>query len=104
MALVVFGLIEATTLGWWRPKSDFTILGWTWPQTASISLAPIALVVGAAFLALFIVWERHRARVNRDALLDLSLFRIRTFSWGNITAAAVSAGEFALVFLLLSIW
>jgi len=100
MALVVFGLIEATTLGWWRPKSDFTILGWTWPQTASISLAPIALVVGAAFLALFIVWERHRARVNRDALLDLSLFRIRTFSWGNIAAAAVSAGEFALVFLL----
>lgn len=100
MALVVFGLIEGNALGWWQPETDFTVFGLTWSKTAAISIAPVALFVGLAFLALFILWERHRARVGRDALLDLTLFRIPTFTWGNITASAVSAGEFALVFLL----
>lgn len=30
----------------------------------------------------------------------MTLFRIRTFSWGNLAAAAIAAGEFALVFML----
>lgn len=100
MALVVFGLIEGTSLGWLRPKADFTLFGRTWPATAPISIALVALIVGIVLLGLFIVWEGHRARVRRDALLDLTLFRIPTFSWGNITATTVAAGEFALVFLL----
>lgn len=100
MALVVFGLIEGTSLGWWTPTTDFTVLGLTWPATAPVSIAPVAIALGLVFLGLFVLWERHRARNGRDALLDLTLFRIRTFSWGNTTAMAVAAGEFALVFLL----
>lgn len=100
MALVVFGLIEATALGWWTPKDDFTVLGLTWPQTAPVSPVPVALAVGVVFLLLFVRWEMHRARVGRSALLDLTLFSVPTFTWGNITATAVAAGEFALVFVL----
>ena len=100
MALVVFGLIEATALGWWTPKTDFTLWGFTWPQTWPVSPAPVAILVGLVFLALFVRWELHRARVRRSALLDLTLFRVPTFSWGNLTAMAVAAGEFALVFVL----
>ncbi len=51
-------------------------------------------------LGLFVGWERHRANNGRSALLDLTLLRIPTFTWGNLTATAVSAGEFALVFVL----
>ena len=100
MALVVFGLIEATTLGWWTPRTDFTLWGFTWPQTWPVSPVPAAIVVGLVFLGLFVRWELHRARVRRSALLDLTLFRVPTFSWGNLTAMAVAAGEFALVFVL----
>ncbi len=100
MALVVFALIEGNALGWWMPVSDFAALGFTWSRTAPISLAPVAFAVGLVFLALFVLWERHRAHNGRDALLDLTLFGIPTFAWGNITAFAVAAGEFALVFVL----
>ncbi|AXH98072.1 MFS transporter [Ornithinimicrobium avium] len=100
MALLVFGMIEATALGWWTPKADFTVLGLTWPVTAPVSPVPVALAVGVLFLLLFVRWEMHRARVGRSALLDLTLFSVPTFTWGNLTATAVAAGEFALVFVL----
>jgi hypothetical protein len=61
---------------------------------------PVCLAVAAVALTLFVVWERHRERVQRDALLDLHLFSLRTFSWGNVTAAMVAVGEFAIIFVL----
>lgn len=97
---LVFGVIQGPDLGWWKPKTDFTIFGWTWPSTAGISLVPITLAVAAAALSLFVVWERHREKVRRSALLDLNLFRLATFSWGNTTAAMVAVGEFAVIFVL----
>ncbi|MEO7068945.1 MAG: MFS transporter [Nostocoides sp.] len=100
LALITFGLIEGSRLVWWRPLADFRALGLTWPHTAAVSIAPVALVVGVVSMGLFVRWEQHRARVRRDALLDLSLFTVPTFTWGNLTAAAVAAGEFALVFVL----
>lgn len=100
MALLVFAFIEGESLGWWRPKTEFHALGLTWSADAPVSVVPVALLLGGVFLALFILWERHRAGNGRDALLDLSLFRIRTFAWGNVTALAIAAGEFAVVFVL----
>ena len=66
----------------------------------AVSPVPVAFFIAAIALTLFVFWERHRKRVARAALLDLSLFRLPTFSWGNVTAATVAAGEFALVFVL----
>lgn len=97
---LVFALIEGNQLGWWRPRAPLTVLGLTWPTTAPISIVPVLALVGAVFIGLFVLWERHRARVQRDALLDLALFRTPTFAWGNLTAATVTMGEFALVLVL----
>ncbi|GAB3623481.1 DHA2 family efflux MFS transporter permease subunit [Mariniluteicoccus endophyticus] len=97
---LVFALIEGNQLGWWRPKEQLTVLGLTWPTTAPVSPVPVLAVLGVAFIGLFVLWERHRARVRRDALLDLDLFRTPTFAWGNMTAMAVAMGEFALVLVL----
>lgn len=97
---LVFAVIEGPDLGWWTPASEFVVFGWTWPADAPISIIPIMFVVAATALVLFVVWERHREKVRRSALLDLNLFRLRTFSWGNITAAAVAVGEFAIIFVL----
>src|SRR5699024_107893 len=51
-------------------------------------------------IGLFVIWERHREKVQRSALLDLGLFNFPTFSWGNLTAAMVAVGEFAIIFVL----
>lgn len=97
---LVFAVIEGPDLGWWIPKSDLDIFGWVWPKTAPISAVPVAFGIAAVALVLFLVWERHREKVRRAALLNLNLFALRTFSWGNITAGAVAVGEFALLFVL----
>ena len=97
---LVFAVIEGPDLGWLTPKSDLAIFGWTWSKDAPISAVPVAFGIAAVALVLFVVWERHRERVRRSALLDLDLFTLRTFSWGNVTAAAVAIGEFAIIFVL----
>lgn len=97
---LVFGVIQGPDFGWWKPKGDVQLLGFTWPETAPISVIPVCFLVAAVALTLFVVWERHRAKVERSALLDLDLFRLPTFSWGNLTAAMVAIGEFAIIFVL----
>nr|WP_274635709.1 MFS transporter [Microbacterium bovistercoris] len=99
-ASLVFVVIEGPDLGWWRPQESFTVFGLTWPQTAAVSPVPVLIVVAAVSLVGFIGWERSRARAGRQALLDLTLFRLPTFTWGNVTAGTVAVGEFALVFVL----
>lgn len=97
---LVFAVIEGPDLGWWAPKGAFELFGWTWPAAAPVSVVPVALGIAGIALALFIIWERHRARVRRSAILDLGLFSFPTFSWGNLTAAMVAVGEFAILFVL----
>ncbi|MCW4459041.1 MFS transporter [Microbacterium sp. MPKO10] len=98
--LLVFGLIEGEALGWWTPTAPLTIFTWTWGTDAAISAVPPALLLGAASLVGFVLWEVRRARLNRSAILDLSLFRVRTFRWGNLVALCVAIGEFGLLFAL----
>lgn len=97
---VVFAIIEGPSMGWWAPTRDETILFWTWPQSAAFSMVPVTGLLGLLAIGVFLWWERHRARVQRSALLDLSLFSLPRFTWGNVTAAMVAAGEFALIFVL----
>ncbi|MGB3413745.1 MAG: MFS transporter, partial [Microbacteriaceae bacterium] len=97
---IVFAVIEGPDLGWWTPKADFNLFGFVWPKTAAVSLVPILLFVGIVALVLFVLWERHRGRNGRSALLDLKLFALPTFSWGNLTAGMVAVGEFAIIFVL----
>lgn len=97
---LVFAVIEGPDLGWWTPKADLVVFGWTWSADAVVSAVPVAFAVAAVALVLFVVWERHREKVQRAALLDLGLFSYSTFSWGNLTAGMVAVGEFALLFVL----
>ncbi|RMI35780.1 MFS transporter [Nocardia stercoris] len=96
----IFALIEGQQLGWWRPISEFSVFGLHWPRHAPVSAVPVTGLIGLVALVLFVVWERHRARGGRSAILDLSLFAIPTFSWGNLTALTVAIGEFGLLLVL----
>ncbi|MGO3147429.1 MAG: DHA2 family efflux MFS transporter permease subunit [Leucobacter sp.] len=97
---LVFAVIEGPNLGWWTPAKSLSFFSWEWPIDSPVSAVPVAFGIAIVALTLFIVWERHRAKVQRSALLDLHLFSFSTFSWGNITAAMVAVGEFAIIFVL----
>src|SRR5699024_10565164 len=97
---LVFAVIEGPDLGWWSPTGTFTVAAWSWPGDAVVSPVPVAFAVAAVALVLFVLWERHRARVHRSALLNLGLFSFPTFSWGNVTAMMVAVGECAIIFVL----
>lgn len=82
LGLPVFALIESGRFGWGSP----VILG--------------AVVLGAAGLTAFLLWERRVA----SPMLPLSIFRQRDFSAGNVATAfiygGVAVGTFALALFL----
>ncbi|WP_152570139.1 MFS transporter [Bifidobacterium bombi] len=99
-AFLIFGLIEGETYGWWRPTGTFSIGGFTWGQAWPVSIIPVCIVLGVLFFAWFIHTESSRASRELPVMLDLTLFRIPTFSLGNIAACAIAAGQFAVIFVL----
>ena len=94
---LVFGLIEGRNYGWWSPTGEAPL------DIAGISPVPWAFLLAVAALAGFILVERSRTSAGKGVILDLSLFRIRSFGNGNLTALIVSFGEFGLI-LSLPLW
>lgn len=100
-AAVVFGLIEGQDLGWLKPIAPLAIARHVlYPKTMAISIVPLAIVLGLIALVSFVLWEQRREDRGQAVLLNISLFKIKTFAWGNLTATVVAAGEFALMFIL----
>lgn len=100
LAALVIGIIEGTTLGWWTAHAPLAIGPLSLTGPAGLSLTPVLILAGLALLAVFVLVESRRAAAGRGVLLDLTLFRLPGFAWGNVTAAAVAVGEFGLLFVL----
>ncbi len=98
-AALVFALIEGETYGWWSPSRRFAIGAVRWPAGWP-SPIPLICAVGVASLAAFVLVELSRRRRGRAVLVDLSLFRIRSFSAGLGAIFMVSLGEFGILFVL----
>jgi EmrB/QacA subfamily drug resistance transporter len=96
---IVFAMIEGQRYGWWTPTNPFTIGAWEWPS-ASISIVPVAGILGVAALVLMLFVENARAKAGKIVILDLKLFRIKSFGAGNAVAVIVSLGEFGLLFAI----
>jgi EmrB/QacA subfamily drug resistance transporter len=80
---VTYGMIEAGQKGW----------------DHAVPLA--ALAVGSALLAGFVLQQRRRARrPGASTLIDLGLFRSRSFTWGTLMAANVSFVMLGLLFVV----
>jgi EmrB/QacA subfamily drug resistance transporter len=95
---IVFGLIEGRNYGWFSSLQSVDLIGFTWDYP--ISIVPVAFLLGAGMLALFIKVEVDRNRQGKAVLLDLRLLAIPSFRNANIAAAIVSLGEFGLLFAL----
>lgn len=98
VGLLVFGIIEGQSYGWFL-TTDAMVLGpleWTFSPSPSFT----ALVLAAGLLGSFIALERSRKSKGKSVLLDLSLFGVKSFRYGSLTGIIVSLGEFGLLFAL----
>ncbi len=102
LGLIVYGLIEGQQFGWWTAIAEFD-LGPISIGVGGLSVVPIALVAGCVLLLLLVTWERHQSALGKASLLDLSLFRIRRYGFGNVVALVVSLGEFGVLYVL-TLW
>jgi EmrB/QacA subfamily drug resistance transporter len=94
---IVFALIEGLRYGWITPIATFQIGSWTWPLE-SLSIVAVAALLGVLALVLFVLLEWRRVQAGKVVVVDLRLFRIKTFGAGNVVALVVSLGEFGLLF------
>jgi len=98
-ATLVFGLIEGEHYGWWSQAASLTLGPWTWPASWP-SVVPLTFAIAVVSLFAFTFVEAARARRGKVVLVNLDLFRIRSFAAGNVAVTAVSFGEFGLLFVL----
>ena len=97
---LVFGLIEGRVYGWWEvTKNQFAVGDFKWP-TEGISIIPVSLAISAISFVLFVLWEKRRERAHKNVILDLDLFKIRSFRNGSIAALIISMGEFGILFAI----
>lgn len=98
LSMIVFALIEGDTYGWWNAIKPFS--AGPWQYDGRISIVPIAILTGLVLVGLLILWSAHRSRIGKTALIDLSLFAIPRYGFGNVVALVVSLGEFGILFVL----
>jgi MFS transporter, DHA2 family, multidrug resistance protein len=82
LVLLTYGIIEAGERGWGSP------------------VTVVAIVAGTLVLVGFVAWEGRLIRAGRRPLVDLELFRSRSFRWGTILSTLLS---FALIGLLFAV-
>jgi EmrB/QacA subfamily drug resistance transporter len=101
MFLIVFGLSEGGTYGWWRPLADFSAVGdMLWPASSPVSIIPVVTAVGMLLLGAFVALELRKSRLRRDPLFELTLLRTKTFRYGLMTVVVLAMGQLGISFVL----
>ena len=101
MFLLVFGISEGASYGWWTPMKTFTIAGGDlWPTTMVISIVPLSFLLSIAALTGFYRVQRRKEREGRDPLFEFSNLRRRGFRYGILTLLVVAMGQVAFLFIM----
>ena len=83
LVALMYGVVEAGEVGW----SDPSTLAW--------------LIGGLLILAVFVAWERRLgSRPDGEPLVDLTLFRTPSYTWGVVCTAFGVFGLFGAMFAL----
>jgi EmrB/QacA subfamily drug resistance transporter len=101
MFLLVFGLSEGATYGWFKPIQDFSIGSTTvWSVSRSVSMIPVIFAAAATVLFGFYRFERRKERMNRGPLFEFGQLRHKTFRYGLLTTVVLAMGQLGLLFVL----
>jgi EmrB/QacA subfamily drug resistance transporter len=93
----VYGIIESSTYGWWKAKETYEIFGKTF-ELGGYSITPIAMAVGVALIALFVLWQGKIEKLGKTPLVSLSIFKNKQFMSGMLTTGIMSLGQSGLIF------
>lgn len=97
--LVVFGLSQGETYGWWVPIRSFTLAGRdVWPTSAPVSIVPFAFLAGVVLLYAFVRSELTLERQGRHPLFEFSQFRLHTFRYANIANFSMAFAQLGVSF------
>lgn len=97
MLAFVYGIIEASTYGWWTAKKAFEIFNNTY-QLWGYSITPFAIGLGLILLTAFLLWEKRIERLGRMPLVSLHLFSNKPFVSSVVTTTIFSLGQAGLIF------
>jgi len=101
MLLLVFGISEGSTYGWWRPMSTFTVAGLElWPTDRPVSVVPVAFLLSALLLTAFVRVELTKERAGRDPLFECSNLRRRGFRYGLATLVVLAMGQTSFLLVI----
>jgi EmrB/QacA subfamily drug resistance transporter len=75
LALIVFGVLQASNWGWLAPRSSPI-------EPFGFSLTPFVIAAGALVLGGFVSWERRREEHGLAPLVHLGMLRIRALRGG----------------------
>ncbi len=76
LALIVFGVLQASNWGWLKPLDSPL-------EPFGFSLTPFVIGAGALVLAIFAAWERRREEAGLAPLVHLRLLRVPTLRGGT---------------------
>ncbi len=97
MLALVYGIIEASTYGWWLAKTPFIAFGQTYGLWG-YSITPFAIFIGALILSLFMMWEKRIERLGKTPLVSLHLFSNKQYVSSVTTTALFSLVQAGLIF------
>ena len=84
LGLMVFAILRSSVWGFVQPRNPPTIDG-TEITPLGFSPVPFLVLAGLALLAAFIAWQRRRARLGQDQLLDPTMLRVAQLRAGLST-------------------
>ena len=99
LALIVLGVLNSSTWGWFLPKEGA-------PSLFGLSLTIWFIIAGLFFLWLFLRWQTRLANAGKEPLIAPALLRVKQLTGGLITFLfqfLIQAGVFFIVPLFLSV-
>jgi EmrB/QacA subfamily drug resistance transporter len=97
MLSLVYGIIEASTYGWWKANVVYTAFGQDY-KLWGYSITPFAIGLGLIILTIFFFWEKRVEGSSKTPLVSLHLFGNKQFVSSVITTAIFALGQAGLIF------
>ncbi|MEG1132705.1 MAG: MFS transporter [Romboutsia sp.] len=95
---IVGGALQSKTYGWIISKKAFSFAFITLPK-GSISISILLILNGLLFLGIFILWLKVAKNNNKQALIDIDIFKYRNFDVVLLINACIQISLAGIMFV-----